>query len=223
VFVSPELDDYHLQIFGMLDIPGNAVPNASFKARIGIDQALFYPVEVKKGSIQSKSVNGRELNLDIVVMDANIENSESVVGEIIGSTLLGDVSKTDIVWKSFEWITPVDLPAPNLINGSLEIEICRKGQDRLIKIGKSAGIAVIPNPADNQIKVKVDALEVGWYSLDLVDVQGSVMIKNSWAVVKDGKRDFDFDMKTSDLSSGMYFLIYKTPTESHAQPVFIIH
>jgi hypothetical protein len=223
VLVLPTLDDYHLPIYVRFDKKGDELTGASFKAEISFDPALFYPKGVSNNGqiLSNKVVNGRGV-IQIASSGIKISDSDSVLAEVIGSTLLGDKDTSSVKWESFEWTMGNQVAPPTLQDGKLDIIICREGQNRLIKSGAPAIMMVKENPSGNAIDIHAEVLEVGEYWLELVDMQGMTRKLTNWNVTHEGTKIFDIAIPTDNISNGSYYLILKSPARVQAMQLFIV-
>lgn len=99
--------------------------------------------------------------------------------------------------------------------------ICESGGLRLFDSKGVAGIAMVkPNPVGNILEIEYDVLEQGFTKLSLIDLNGSEMAVISANVLSPGRYLLQYD--TGKLSSGIYYLIYQTPTQRFTEKVFIV-
>ncbi|MBI5325769.1 MAG: choice-of-anchor D domain-containing protein [Ignavibacteriae bacterium] len=220
--IPPDLEGYTIPIYGRLDNPADSIDCCTFTAEIGFDSTLFYPVSMINGNILSITRDKKYYVLKIEVFGINLSKNDSLIAEIIGYPLLGDTTYTDLRWYSFDLFggEPVNLPV--LLDGSFEIQICREGQDRLLRKGSPLTLSVNPNPADGYLSVDITVLETGNYKLELTGLTGDASLLKEWNVNMTSYKETHLNLELNSISSGMYYLILKSPTRQVLVPVMII-
>jgi hypothetical protein len=225
LYTTPDLDDFRIPVYAKLINNGDPDPLEGFNIdtiEISYNRTLFYPREVTRGEILATFVDNDTRVIQISVPDISITDS-TVITEIIGYTMLGnsDYTPLDIIYASHS--------QPNLVSdlryldgsGSLTIEICREGGDRLLQVlSPEQPLVANPNPAGDNITISMNLIEKGQHRLELIDINGKSMPIDSWMQINAGY--FEMDYNTSELSSGMYYLILKAPNRSYSLPVFIV-
>jgi hypothetical protein len=109
-----------------------------------------------------------------------------------------------------------------MIDGSFEIQICRRGQERLLRHGSPITMSVSPNPADEFLSVDIAVLETGNYKIELMGLAGNEMKIKEWDVKLDSDKDYHFNFELGNISSGLYYLILKSPTNRLVVPVIVV-
>ncbi len=220
--VSPDQDGYRIPVYGKLENPNETLMGSTFVADIGFDSTLFFPVSMSKGNILSLSRDRKNVVISIQVSDVNISKTDSLLTEIIGYTLLGDTTYTDLRWLDFQWTGGETINPPTMENGSLEIQICRRGQDRLLRHGSPIAMSVSPNPADEFLEVNITVLETGSYKIELMGLTGDGSKIKEWDVKLNSDIDYHYNLELENVSSGIYYLILKSPTRRIVIPVMVV-
>ncbi len=225
LFTTPDVSDYQIPIYGTLINEGDPEPLEGFNIdtiEISYNRTLFYPVDVTRGEILANFVNDDIRIIQITVPDISITDS-TVITEIVGYTMLGNSVRTplDILYASHS--------QPELVSeilyldgsGSLNIEICEEGGDRLLDvITPGEPLSVSPNPASDNISINMNLFETGNHKLEISDINGKTKVIDEWYQHNSGMIELNYT--TSELSSGMYYLILKSPNRSYSLPVFIL-
>ena len=222
--LKPYLRDYHLPIYMRFDEAGNDMKDIAFNAEIKFAASVFYPTGISPNAqIVSNSVdNSNNRILNIKASGVSINDNDSTMIYIIGSTLLGNMSSTDLIFNSFDWDMANVISSVQPENGSIDLLICREGQDRLLNYGKPLYFSIQPNPASDELQIKGNVLELGLYKIELINLQGKKQTIKTWFVNKDDNKNFDFKITLNDLTSGFYFIVLKSPARVKAQSLFII-
>lgn len=101
------------------------------------------------------------------------------------------------------------------INGSVILsDVCKQGGGaRLVKLGsQSAGIVVGPNPVQDKADLHISAAEPGMCTVQLFTLTGELVSTILHAHLRPGV--WAYEVETSNLPAGQYFLVLRTPTES---------
>jgi hypothetical protein len=213
LYATPTLEDYQIPIYGRIE-GGPDFSGGQFTADLNMNYSLFYPNSFDKGTFTHLLDNGtRTISLDVDLGGLTLSSTEQVIASITGATLLGNSDKTDIVWDNFVW-TSGQLITPQLVDGALEIEICREGGDRLVSQSSAFSLASDPNPADKSFNIVASSPEGGIHRLQLMNTQGRVVREFVWNNSKDNSNRFETMVDASGLASGMYFAVLKTPNRA---------
>ncbi len=222
VNVSPDQTNYKIPVKGRLEDINESVSGSSFSAEISFDSTLFYPTGLTSGTLVNMSTSGKDRIISIKVDNVNISRTDSLITNIVGYTLLGDTDSTGLNWVSFKWLSGEPIGQPLLEDGSMLIQICDKGQKRLLRVGNPVQLTVLPNPADEYINVTASVLETGTHSIELMNIQGETRQLVAWDVNPESNKNYVFKIDLGGLTSGMYELILKTPMRQSAVPLFIV-
>lgn len=220
--VRPDLNNFHLPVYAKLDTIADTIKDLSFKAEVSFDASLFLPHRITNGKLTLDSVYQRQRFVQFTVDSAKIDTTNSIITEIIGATMLGEVSKTSLTWTSFDWLKQGETGTTKLKPGSLEIIICHSGGDRLLAWRYPMELSVFPNPADNELDVHIKILETGKHSIELINTAGERNLLKEWQVDSYTNEEFIFNFETKNISSGMYYIVFHSPYRAKAIPVFIV-
>ncbi|MFC2130222.1 choice-of-anchor D domain-containing protein [Bacteroidota bacterium] len=223
VKVLPTERNYKIPLLMRLEERGEEVSGISIYAKIIFNASLFLPRSVSNnGSLISSFIDGDGNRIiEISADNLDINDNDSVLTEIIGDILLGNVQMTPLEWDTL-YISPDTIFAPILPeDGELNLIICREGQPRLLRSAEPTMLMANPNPASSVLTISGNVLESGLHRLELVDIRGNRKHLYSWEVDDDKVIDYIIDLQ--GLSSGMYYLILRSPARIKAVPVFIIN
>jgi hypothetical protein len=220
--IAPNIDNYSIPIFASAD--EDLLEPVTLTAEVIFNGTMFMPLSVTNGSIleQTWDVYTKTLRFEVDV--DQITAQETVIAEIRGSTLLGNDDVTSLTWDdtNYSWLPANVVTETNFESGSMTHIICDQGGDRLLDYSSLLTLMIQPNPAEDNLEIKVTALEVGKHKLELVNVHGSRIVIAEWNVSLDGDKEFTFNTDIRKFSSGSYYIILKSPTESKVESVFII-
>ncbi len=111
----------------------------------------------------------------------------------------------------------------DLINGRFNLlGVCYEGGARLISPSSKSGITSIsPNPTDGEIEIGLNLIEKGYTTLTIYNTMGekmsSIMSEN---IAITGEQLINLDI--SEYSSGLYFIVLKTPSHHFTEEVMIL-
>jgi hypothetical protein len=132
---------------------------------------------------------------------------------------LGDTSATPIVIDSFTWGEfPIEYIA---YDGLFKLaDICYDGGERLARTGGLVYLSTPkPNPAAVTTKLDFGTIEVGKHTLYLTDAAGNVVKTIASGEFKAGDHSVTVDTKL--MASGLYFVVFRTPTITLHQGLYI--
>ncbi len=219
--VTPDLDKFILPLYAGLENEDEFLENLSFKAVIRFNSSLFYPLSSSNGTVTRDFENNQTI-VTIEVDSVDIRGRKSVLTELIGPTALGDRDTMNLIWDEIIWITPGLVDTTFYSNGSLAIEICRAGGDRLLDFSYPAFLKISPNPAAGSMEVDLRLLESGIHRLEILSLEGKSVSMKKWAVPAEGEKKYNFNFDLSSFSSGMYYLILRSPAKIRAYPLMIV-
>ena len=223
--VAPNIDNYRIPIYAILVDSTQTISGISIDAEFSMNATLFYPTSVEPGSLVSNTTSGKLRIISLRINNAQVSGTgERVIAEIVGATLLGETTATPMLWNTENYNVEPSTAVNNILftDGNFSIAICEKGGSRLLNYDNVLSMSVAPNPANDLIEVNISVLEVGLHSLVLINPQGERKELQNWVVENDGIKTFNFVIQTNEISSGMYYLLLKSPVRSKVEPVFII-
>jgi len=182
---------------------------------IEIDRTLFNPHRV--GYLTSKD-NGFMIFENIPIPNL-IANEEQLLFNIWGDIMLGNKDSSAILVSSAKFSDDLNVDL-EFIAGYLTIEICRAGGDRLLRwFDYVPAVLVKNNPVTSEIlEVECRTIEIGSYSLEVIDLLGHTAIIKEWEVTPtttDLIFNFDIPIDNFNFTSGNYLLVMHTPTSRY--------
>ena len=219
---TPDQKNYQIPVLGKFKKVTDSLSNMNISFKLKFNRSLFLPKEITNGEIVSNTIDGRNRILDLIFADFNVSPTDSIIGFIDGTTLLGDSKSTD-----FE-ISELDIVERNLVssieseNGSLTIEICEEGGDRLLDHQLNPfSINVSPNPVNEVLNININTLEKGYHVFILSDLNGTEIFKESWLADNSGSNKY-LKFNSNKLSSGIYFIKVISPNDVQFSKINVI-
>ncbi|MEI6091063.1 MAG: T9SS type A sorting domain-containing protein [bacterium] len=192
--------------------------NLSFTTSFKFKADVFLPSGITKGKILKDSLdNSNYRNMTIFCDSVNINDTTTVLTELLGMVLLGDsVTPLDII--DFQWHSP-KLTIVALTDGSLSATACAY-DIRHIQLFDPISLQIQPNPASDEIEVIIEGDEQGYYTLILYDLQGMEIDKKTWNRNQKGIDCFKFPL--NNVSNGVYQVVVKSPWNILTKSVVIV-
>lgn len=225
--VDPFIDRFRIPVSAILsqDYKEPSITAFSAQFTITFNANTFLPLSVTKGFMATQQPIGGVRTVTISVPDSFVINkTNTIITELIGSTLLGNTDRTDLTFGSVSLLDKAGAPAGNITiqNGSILFRICHNGGDRLLSPSFPLAIMIVPNPASDALSVIVTALEKGPHSAELIDLQGNRRLTSSWYAGNEAGNNYNVDFDLSGIASGIYYIRVNSPTGSAFEPVFIV-
>ncbi|MGA2297319.1 MAG: T9SS type A sorting domain-containing protein, partial [FCB group bacterium] len=198
----------------------NQIPfqNIDYTCEIAYDETLFLSSGWSdKTCITKDTIINYERILVLEGKNISINNKENLLGEIYGLVLLADSDKTPIHIRKFS------LSDTNIViqtqDGSLTIRACTL-ELRRVALRDLTTMQIEPNPANNEVEIKISGDEEGPFLLNLYNLQG---FKIDSKVLNYKKKDGNsFKLKTSDYPDGFYQCILQSPAAYISKPLMIV-
>lgn len=182
---------------GQLD----GVKAGAFDATIRMDRML-----VRLESDAPVTFDGRDMLIDVT---GTHEAGGNELASLDVTATLGDISSTPLTIESFRWLDS-DI-STQLVHGSLRIDICEEGGERLFSSsGRLRLYQNHPNPFNAQTVIKYELIELGQYSLYVLDALGRRVLLLAEGQASPGAYQVTFD--GSELPGGLYSCVLRTAT-----------
>ena len=196
---------------------------SSVSGIIRMEKTILYPSDLSMIYRQSDDST-------YVYFESDLTGTNSILAEIECIAGLGRVAETSIDFEEIHWYDENGVEIEydtEMTSGSFKLlGICPEGGARLINPLTKAGIMnLAPNPADNRIEIELSLIESGYTELALYNIMGEkvkTIYENS--VSRNQKPEYQKKISTdiSELSTGQYFVILKTPTYMESRHVVIL-
>jgi hypothetical protein len=222
--VEPTFNNYNIPIYGKLDKIDDTLEDFKVETiKVTMHRSVFYPKEIIGGTLISSILVGDFRELVFSIDNIKINNNDSLIAQINGSTLLGEVDYSDII------ISDINNNRPELVseitseNGSMTTEICEDGGDRLLKISDTGSfIEVNPNPSSETMSMTLASIEKGSHKVTITDIMGNEVELTNWTNSNSGDNLRKEVISLDKFSSGNYILKLYTPTEIITKNIVII-
>ncbi len=224
--VDPDIDLYRIPVYAKLKTGDDPISNYTIDTiKISFNRTLFFPMGITIGTYHDiLEFDNDDRVISFSVSNLNLTDQEQLITKLEGATMLGSQTSTDI--KFTKVILPPDGEITDIIkqNGYLEINICKGGGDRLlINNGAKPDFVVTPNPASDNIEIKVVMIEKGNYTVELYDLLGRKTLLESWTRPMGGLSNKTIPYDTASLSNGVYLIKLITPSQIISRTLVITH
>lgn len=226
MLVEPTLRAFKLPVKAIVKESLNQPVRANIRANISYHKNLLYVFSMTKGKIENNETIGDSIHLTFRVDSVIITIDTTLIMELICDALLGDVEFTDLNWGVINFEPTNVIGNLDTINGRLTNIICKEGGSRLVRNVQPVDIRINPNPSDGVFDIEISYVEKGLYNVILSDDKGRQMLVNSFysSSIKDQGiyPDYKFKLDLSNWSSGVYFIILKTPETVYVKRLLLI-
>lgn len=227
--VAPTLDNCRIPIFLKIGPDEEVYEGYDIDTiEIAIDKSVFLikSVEGRNGTAEmSKDIifEGDNRIIRFAMKDVDLTPEESIMAELVGSTLLGERAESDLRFKRVVLGNDGEVSDTVYTHGFMKINICEQGGRRLLtSTGGTPGISVSPNPASDIIDIDYTIIGTGEYILELASTTGSVENIKIWTNSDPGRIDGSESYDVSGLAPGVYFIKLITPTEVYVQKIIVM-
>lgn len=224
--VEPTLRGFKLPVKAIVNESLNQPIKANLSATIRYHKNLLFVSSISNGRIDNYRELADSIQLTFSVDNVAFISDTITITELICDALLGNVEMTDLVWEAVSINSTNQIGNINTINGKLTNIICKEGGNRLVKNIQPVDIKISPNPSDCLFDIEINYLEKGFYNVYLTDNKGKQVLIYSFHSNFEKQLDtfpvqrFSLDM--SNFSSGVYFIILKTPEMVKVKKLFLI-
>ncbi|PLX31954.1 MAG: hypothetical protein C0600_04115, partial [Ignavibacteria bacterium] len=195
-------DTVHIEL-SMLDAQCLDELGASdFLGAIAFNNTMLVPLQPTNGTLLS----GPDLHVEYTGTLAKLRDGD------VRRTFLATLGNSDYTPLSFTAFNWMDIPAEiTLIDGSLRMNICHEGGDRLFDAEGTIRLQPNhPNPFNASTRIEYEVIEAGPTELIVLDMLGRRVETLYRGYSEPGVRSILFD--ASALPSGQYRCVLRTPT-----------
>lgn len=222
VTVSPAIEDYRLPIRATVVAGATDIANGRLTMTVRYASSVYAARTLTTGSVLRNEVLGGFTEIDLEIPSFIVGATETIIGEIIGDMTLGSNITTDL--EIFNAVITASNATPSVRpeNGSLTIEICEEGGQRLIQRSGALSVVARPNPAAEVLEIVAETYERGAHRIDVVTLTGDVVATLAFDRGADATPRV-FTVNVQALASGTYQVILQTPTRRRVLPLSILH
>ena len=139
--------------------------------------------------------------------------------------MLGGRECDSIAITKFDWtnsgVRPTNWANPGKGNANYCTIICQANGSRLLG-GALTGLTftISPNPTDDAAIFSLRTVESGKYNVTVLNTTGQVVKQFDFDA--QANRTYEFDQPLSDISNGLYYVRYSSPTRSVVAPFYVL-
>lgn len=225
LIADPTDDNFKVPIYAKVDMINPITDQFILESiKLSFNRSLYHPVSVSKGQIISENFVGNEriieirVPIDTIVINNNV-GQEFVLTEFTGYAMLGDetttiLTITDIVHNYGSRVKEI-VKTP----GSLTIEICEEGDERLLERNEPFSAVLSPNPANGFVKMTLRTLEKGKHTIVIRDLNSNIVHTENLNTNPGGI--YELTIGTDNLPSGLYYTEISSPSQVLTLPIMI--
>ncbi|PKL86218.1 MAG: hypothetical protein CVV22_03400 [Ignavibacteriae bacterium HGW-Ignavibacteriae-1] len=225
LIADPTDDNFKVPIYARVDMVNPITDQFILESIIlSFNRSLYYPVAVSNGQIVSENYIGNQRIIEIRIpiettMLNNNVGEEFILTELTGYAMLGNEKSTilelgDIVHNYGSRVKEIATTP-----GSLTIEICEEGDERLLERNEPFSAVLSPNPANGFVKMTLRALEKGTHTISIRDLSGNT-VHTDYINTNPGGI-YELTIGVQSLPSGLYYTEISSPTQVLTLPIII--
>ena len=225
--VEPNISRFRIPIYGKLKSANEGIDKSAnvniSNLDIDFNKTIFFPMTITNGSFTKRLTDGGSTLLSIKMENAVTVNStnEVILTELIGPTMLGN-EKDNLFHLN---ATPSLLDSTGIsaiiaTSSFFNLTVCSEGGDRLLEYTKGFDFSLF-NSLD-KFTIKAQLVEPGTHNIRLMDMTGKTELIKSIVRADSDRIDYSIDYDTSNLSSGVYYVLIETPARFKTHKLIII-
>ncbi len=226
LIVEPTLRAFKLPLRSVITKSINQNVKANLRATFSYNKNLLNVFSITNGKIDKYEALGDLVYLTFIIDSIAFKSDTTILAEFICDALLGDVEFTDLVWNEIKFEPINVISSLDTVNGKLTNIICKEGGNRLIKNVNPLDIQITPNPSDGVFEIDISYIEKGTYNVYISDEKGKQTLINTFYSINEKEHglfpNHKFTVDLSSFSSGIYFIILKTPEKVKVKKLFLI-
>jgi hypothetical protein len=205
---DPKSELYDIPI--LYSIPFATTVIADMTISFSVNGKVFYPKSTNNGTLSSTlDANGNRI-VNVRFNAIPLSGNDSILTTIKGIIQLDTITQAPLTWNPVQWNT-APYASINAIDGSIELEICEVGGERLIINGLPPQFLLMyPNPVEsgNGVQVQFPINRLGNYDIVLSDMQGRSLQEKSITFndIQSLGSIYLLQLQMSNLASGTYFV-----------------
>ncbi len=220
--VDPRWTNFHLPVYGKINTVLGSVTGAEFTGAVSFNPNLFDPKSITKGTIVLDTFSATVRYIEFNVKDISLNTDTSIVTELVGYALLGNTDTTIVKWEKFDWKDKNTFGSAITLNGLIRTKVCRDTTPRLLKSGIPNQLLLSPNPAGDEVNLKLSLLEAGRHVLEIFNLNGEAVTIDDFVVARGGIKEFEYNLDLGKFSSGFYYILVKTPSRVFGETLMIV-
>jgi hypothetical protein len=178
------------------------------------------------GTSKASDLFNISMDSSYVKFSGNVTPESTMLSTIPLKAGLGRVGETSIDFESMKWYDNdgnlLDYETDFTSGRFKLLGICEENGERLFNPSGTVQIkSIIPNPAEDKIEISFSLIEKGYTEISIYNQLGE-KVRTIFAVDVLEKIDRTIESDISDLGSGQYLLVLKTPTYSESRKVMIV-
>ncbi|TNE34307.1 choice-of-anchor D domain-containing protein [bacterium] len=225
--VAPDIDNFHIPIYAILKSKDNTKDKTmSVKISnldIDFNKTVFFPKTITNGTYITRKTDPAlsliQIDMQTPVVVSN--KKETILTELVGPTMLGN-SKENLIHLGSTPALSDSAGLSKIISqsGYLNLTICEEGGQRLLE--HTDGFDYTLFNTNGHLQINANLVEPGEHKVKLMNIAGSTDLIADINRTKNDKNEYTIDYDTNQLSSGVYFVIFETPTRFKTKKLVII-
>jgi len=225
--VEPDIDNYRIPIYGKLKSADIGIDKtASIEISnldIDFNKTIFFPMTITNGTFTKRETDGASTLLSISMDNPVTVNStdEVILTELVGPTMLGNVKDNLFHLNATPSITDSTGISTIIATSSFfNLTVCSEGGDRLLEYTDGFNFTLIKS--FESFVIDAHLVEPGLHRVRIMNMTGKTELIEEIVRLNSDKNDYSIEYDTSNLSSGVYYVLFETPARYKTHKLIII-
>jgi len=225
--IEPNIDQFRIPIYGKLKSADAGVDKSASVTISNLDidfnKTIYFPMSITNGSFTRRETDGASTLLSINMDNSVTVNStdEVILTELVGPTMLGN--KKENLFHLNATPSLVDSTGISTIiatSSFFNLKVCTEGGDRLLEYTDGFNFTLIKS--FESIVIDAHLVEPGLHKVRLMNMTGKTELIEEIVRLNSDKNDYSIEYDTSNLSSGVYYVLFETPARYKTHKLIII-
>lgn len=195
----------------------------SSTAKIRFDHDIFNFVKLSTGTVISDDTTDNFRTIEITCSDIIAYKNPLLLVKLLGQVLFTEKREMQVELLDFKWNDVcVKIDSSNSGNFIDEL-VCVQDLRYFIYVPKP-DMSISPQPASDFINVDIESADAGEHKIKVFSVAGNAVFEKAWFQnSSNGKlTNTNVNINLSQISSGLYYLVFMAPSGTRAEPLYIV-
>lgn len=225
--IEPNIDQFRIPIYGKLKSADAGVDKSASVTISNLDidfnKTIYFPMSITNGSFTRRETDGASTLLSINMDNSVTVNStdEVILTELVGPTMLGNKKENLFhlnATPSLEDSTGISTIIAT--SSFFNLKVCTEGGDRLLEYTDGFNFTLIKS--FESIVIDAHLVEPGLHKVRIMNMTGKTELIEEIVRLNSDKNDYSIEYDTSNLSSGVYYVLFETPARYKTHKLIII-
>ena len=220
LFLDPSADNVSIAVYGFIEDETDPIQFEIDSLELKFNRTVFHPENIQNGDFIRNEYDQDDLVLVVNTNQITVSPNDSLLFSLDGAALLGQIRRSDLVIDNVS-LNDSRFVGVNVTNGSIELDICEEGGERLILNNDQIALDLIISNDLTDLLLEMRLLEAGQHVLSISSLNGKRKILHTFNRKIDDNNIMNFTIQKNELVPGVYFLELKGPWRSVTKKVII--